>query len=428
MLNRILLKAHRVDDQSLDNGKERKRMEKSRMDYDVYCGIDIGKTTHYVVALGPVSDARIMAGPLEQDEGKLKEVLSRLCSFGKVLVTIDQCGCIGRLVVSVAQRMGVDCAHIPPRTFKRVADTYGELKTDAHDAFIIADVSRSMPRLIALVANGTEVIEELKVLCSSRACVVKERTAYYNRLHALLHTACPPLEALFAGRALHSILALSLLARYGGPSGLKRAGKGRVARWAGAQTYQPTRGPELAGEVFDALAKMTVVLPATAVIEEEVKRLAARIIELEGLEAELDERIDARSASVPEVELLKSMLGMGDVLAPAIVAQIGDISRFEDADHLASYAGLAPVKKESGTSVKGAKKAKGGNRALKHALVQYAKTSLRHDPVALAYYQKKRSQNKNHNQALLALARRRVEVIYALLKTGAGYKALHEAV
>ena len=117
------------------------------------------------------------------------------------------------------------------------------------------------------------------------------------------------------------------------------------------------------------------------------------------------------------------MSGIGDVYAAVIAVEIGDISRFPDASHLASYGGVAPVREESGTSVRRSKKRKGGNRRLKNALIQSAQSAVTHDERSRSYYEKKRAEGKGHKQALRALARRRVDVIYALLANGEFYKS-----
>jgi transposase len=402
-------------------------MRKEDMGYDIYCGIDIGKSKHYVTALDSSSERRILSSPLRQDEREIEELLNRLCTLGKILVTVDQYGDIGRLVVAVAQRKGIDVAHLSPRTFRKAADTYSELKTDAFDSYVIADVSRSTPRMIELLVPGTEAHDELKALCTLRCEIVKERTSYYNRLHENLQKISPPLEGLFAKEALHADIALRLLEHYGGPTGFKKAGKSRVIAWAGKLKNHRARGVKATGAVFEALQEMTVELPAAAIIEDEIKRLARRLIELEALEKKYNVAIKTRTDTMPEVALLKSMPGMGDILAASAVAEIGDITRFRNADHLASYAGVAPVKRESGKSVKGSRKPRGGNRNLKGTLTKYAQIACIHDPAAKAYYDKKRSQGKTHSQALLCLARRRLEVIYAMLSNGTYYKSLNKA-
>ena len=94
---------------------------------------------------------------------------------------------------------------------------------------------------------------------------------------------------------------------------------------------------------------------------------------------------------------------------------------FADAGHLASYAGIAPVTRRSGTSIRGEHAPRGGNKRLKRALFLSAFASLHHGP-SRAYYDRKRAQGKRHNQALIALARRRTDVLYAMLRDGTLYE------
>ena len=85
---------------------------------------------------------------------------------------------------------------------------------------------------------------------------------------------------------------------------------------------------------------------------------------------------------------------------------------------LASYAGLAPVTRRSGSSIRGEHVSHGGNKRLKRAMFLSAFASLRSDPVSQAYYQRKRDQGKRHNQAVLALAHRRILTLHAMIRNG----------
>lgn len=394
---------------------------KKRIRYDVYCGIDVGKTKHYAVALDADGE-RIEAGPLEQSEEDIRSLLERLGGRGRVLVTVDQFGNIGRLVVAVAKDMGIDVAHITPKNFKEIAETYKEGKSDAKDAFIIADVSLSTPRLVEPVGDRDETLVEIRVLSSRRDDIVRERTQCYNRLHDLIHQVCPPLEAVFSKDKLHNDLEIRLLERYGGPQGFRRAGRSRCSKWAGSLKYQVNRGPELVERVFDALDGMTVTLPGSAVIEDQIKRLAKRVIELEAEEDAISESMEEKSKLIPEVTLLRSIPGIGPVFGAVIASEIGDIRRFPSADHLAAYAGVAPVREVSGTSVNRNKRRKGGNRRLKNAVIQSSQVAKTSDPICSKYYERKRAEGKGHRQAIRALARRRVELIYAILRDGVLYE------
>ena len=164
------------------------------------------------------------------------------------------------------------------------------------------------------------------------------------------------------------------------------------------------------------------MLPGAAVIEEQIRSIASRIIELLAEEKRLNLMIEQRAKMIPEVDLLQSIPGVGPVYAALIAVEIGDIGRFRDSSHLASYAGVAPRKEESGTSVHKRRKRKGGNRRLKNALMQSSQRSVQCDPVARAYYERKRAEGKKHLQALRALARHRVTVIFAMLNEGTFYE------
>ena len=147
----------------------------------------------------------------------------------------------------------------------------------------------------------------------------------------------------------------------------------------------------------------------------QVKRLAKRVIDLNAEEEALSSQIGELAAAVPEVGILRTIPGVGRVCGAVIAAEIGDVFRFKDSAHLATYAGLSPVRRQSSASVNKKRKRKGGNRRLKNAFMQSADSARHHEPWAREYYDRKRREGRKRKQALLALARRRVDVVYAML-------------
>src|SRR5664280_716372 len=115
------------------------------------------------------------------------------------------------------------------------------------------------------------------------------------------------------------------------------------------------------------------------------------------------------------------MPGVGSRTAVKILTIVGDGSAFPTAGHLAAYAGLAPVTRRSGTSINGESRSHRGNHALKSALFLSAFASLK-DPASRAYYDRKRAEKKKHNAAIICLARRRVDVLFAMLRDGNPYQ------
>ncbi|WP_080798446.1 IS110 family RNA-guided transposase [Arabiibacter massiliensis] len=396
-------------------------MDARDMDYEVFCGIDVGKSGHFAVSFRRDSLEPEMRRAIAADEADIRRALADASGGSRMLVVVDQPGGFGELPVAVARDMGFDAAFISPKDFHDLAVLYSEGKSDAADALVIADAPRRHPRLVRLVAEREEALSGLRVLPRARADAVRERTRAYNRLHDCLERVCPPLEELFAGDALHTSLARAVIARYGGPAGLRRAGEKRAAQWASKLKGQANRGPEKIREAFEAIGRMGVALPAAGAVEAQAKRLAARLDQLEEEVAAAEREIARIADSLPEIALLQSMPGIGPVYASVIVAEIGGIGRFADGNRLASYAGIAPVKDQSGKR-DSSKKSKKGNRRLKAAFLGSADAALDCDGASRAYYDRKRAEGKLHRQALRALARRRADVIYAILSSGRPYR------
>ncbi len=115
------------------------------------------------------------------------------------------------------------------------------------------------------------------------------------------------------------------------------------------------------------------------------------------------------------------MPGVGVRTGARILLEVGDASSFATPGHLAAYAGLAPVTRRSGTSIRGEHPSRSGNKNLKRAFFLAAFAALK-DPASRAYYDRKRAEGKRHNAALICLARRRCDVLYAMLRDGTTYQ------
>ncbi|MFE7217048.1 transposase, partial [Streptomyces sp. NPDC057611] len=110
-----------------------------------------------------------------------------------------------------------------------------------------------------------------------------------------------------------------------------------------------------------------------------------------------------------------------------ILVDVGDGSGFATAGHLAAYAGLAPATRRSGSSIRSEHPSKRGNRQLKRAFYLAAFASLS-QPDSRAYYDRKRREGKHHVAALVCLARRRIDVLFAMLRDGTFYQPATPAI
>ena len=201
--------------------------------FGVYCGLDVGKSEHHAAALNTAGE-RVFDKPLPQDEERLRELFTNLQQHGRVLVIVDQPNTIGALPIAVARDCGCTVAYLPGLAMRKAADLYpGKSKTDARDAFIIAETARSMPHTLRAVDRDSEVLAALKVLSGFDADLTHECTRAINRLRSLLQIF-PALERVFPGTVLTRSLVLELFIKYAGPTGLRAAGRGNVL--AGPET------------------------------------------------------------------------------------------------------------------------------------------------------------------------------------------------
>jgi transposase len=386
--------------------------------YGVFLGLDVGKSAHHAVALD-VDGRRLHDAPLPQDEQQLRRLFQELAEHGSVLIVVDQPANIGALAVAVAQAEGVDVGYLPGLTMRRLADLHpGEAKTDARDAFVIADAARTLPHTLRRVDRPDERIADLTVLIGYDDDLAADMLRHINRLRSLLNQVHPALERVLGPRLQHPAVT-ALLARFGGPDGLRRAGGRRI------DTVLAARAPRLHGQLTDAvlaaLTEQSVTVAGTNAAEVVIAQLAASLGQIVERRNDLAKQVEAILEAHPLGGVLTSMPGIGVRTAARILLHVGDASAFPSAAHLAAYAGLAPVTRRSGTSIRGEHRARTGNRQLKRALFLSAFASLP-DPASRAYYDRKRAEGKTHNGAVLCLARRRCDVLYAMLRTQANYQ------
>jgi transposase len=130
-----------------------------------------------------------------------------------------------------------------------------------------------------------------------------------------------------------------------------------------------------------------------------------------------DAMIEERFRRHRHAEIILSMPGFGVILgAEFLAATGGDIAAFGNTDRLPAVAGLAPVPRDSGRISGNLKRPRRYNRRLLRACYLASHIAIRTDPASRIYYDRKRAQGKRHTQAVLALARRRLNVMWAMLR------------
>ncbi|WP_344315711.1 IS110 family transposase, partial [Streptomyces rhizosphaericus] len=291
----------------------------------------------------------------------------------------------------------------------------GSGKTDAKDAFVIADQAR-MRRDLQPLVETSEIAVDLKILTARRMDLSADRTRAINRLRAQMLEYFPALERAFDYST--SKTALVLLTKYQTPAALRRVGRARLATWLknhGVRTLTVARNA--ADAAVSAGEAQHTVVPGEKTAAKMVRTLAREVMALDQEIAELEALIEGRFREHPDAGVITSMPGIGDMLgAEFIAATGGDMTAFGTPDRLAGVAGLAPVPRDSGKVSGNLRRPRRYSRRLLRMFYLSAQVASVHCPESKRFYQRKRAEGKSHKQAVLALARRRLNVLWALIR------------
>lgn len=370
-------------------------------------GLDVGKASHWACGIDPAGRV-VPSGRVANRAADVDAVLARAGSGA--LVVVDQKRNIGALAVARARAAGNPVAYLPGSAEKALRDAgAGVAKTDRIDAEVIARAALGMPHVLRPLAEEAPRAASVRLLASQLDFCTGSRTRAKNRLRAVLLEADPALEAAVdPSCAWH----MAVLAEIGGPADCAEAGIRRfraVAERAG-------------GASRAASSRLWGALEASAPAEGALARMLARdILALDGEASELRAPTAAELESDETYRCLLTVPGVGPKTAAALVAAV-DVSLFPSHDKLASYCGVAPADSQSGTSVRSARPQRGGNKTLKNLLIFSCNSLVGTGNRFGRYYEECRARNMRHNAALKAVARKRLKVIWAIMRNPRPYE------
>ncbi|MBP0452977.1 IS110 family transposase [Kitasatospora sp. RG8] len=310
---------------------------------ELWAGTDAGKAEHHCTVID-TNGNKVLSRRVPNNEPELLELLGNvleLADGGVVTWAVDLNSGGAALLIALLVGHGQKLLYIPGRTLHHAAAAYrGSGKTDAKDAFVIADRSAAARR-----GSGPR--------CPS-----------HQQRHQRRRGRSHPAEA----------------------------------------QHTTVPGEKTAARMVHTLAR-------------EVIRLGEEIDQLNTL-------IEGRFREHADAEVITSMPGIGDMLgAEFIAATGGDMAAFGSPDRLAGVAGLAPVPRDSGKVSGNLKRPRRYSRRLLRMFYLSAQVAAVHCPESRRFYQRKRAEGKSHKQAVLALARRRLNVLWALIRDHRTFKA-----
>ena len=326
----------------------------------IHVGVDLHQRFCYMTALN-ASGKRIESGPVTNERLALRRYFRQ---FGgePVQVAVEACGfwpAFREVVEPEVERLVL----VHPQRVKAIASA--KLKNDRVDAQTLAHLLRC--DLLPESWKADRATQARRQQVRLRTSLVRQRTRLKNQVHAVLHQQGwrSPATDLFGKR-------------------------GRL--WLAEVKLPP--------------AARESVRTCLRMIDHYGEEIQQQNLQL-GKKAKQDER----------VEWLLTIPGIGEVSAMVLLAEIGDIQRFSRKEALCSYAGLVPQVRESAGKAGRSRITRQGSSSLRWIMVEAAQVATRCSPAVKRYYERL-LRKKHKHVARVAVARKLLIAVYALLHDG----------
>lgn len=315
----------------------------------MFCGWDWGSTLHGVCLLDE-GGATIKTWMVKHTEEDLSALFAELAQLGDpelIPVAIER----GEgLVVGLIAGAGHPVLMVEPAAFKAARPRWGAAgaKSDAADAFMLADYARTDGHRLRKVEPLAQATRELAALVRARTSLVEARTAASNQLWAVLAEHWPGAALVF--QKLTSQVALAFLTDYPTPQAASLLGEGRMRQFCRRHSYRGGKSPaELICRLRAAPASANPI-PEKAletIVQSQVAQIRLLNVEIKGFERQIADAL----ATHPKTALLKTLPRVATVSLAALIAEIGPLlERCENPEQVAAMCGAAPVTRASGKS------------------------------------------------------------------------------
>jgi len=315
------------------------------------------------------------------------------------------------LLVETLQQQGHRLFCVSPKMSARARERYrlAPSKSDAFDAFVLADSLRHEHRHWRPLAAPSSLLAELRALTRDRERLIWNQRDVENQLRAVVLAFHPGVLHLFS--SLDRDITLAFLRDYPTPAHAGRVGVARMAAFCARHGYSGRTRPELLVErlranLLSASAGTTAGKAFTAALfVEQLELLNTQV-------RAITKRIRERLAEHPDAAIFLSFPGMGEVTAAIMLAEMGeDRARFPTAGVLLAETGTAPVTRSSGRS-RTVKFRYAANKRMRHAIDWWAFVAVRENDWAHEAYWQARARGQLHNRAVRGVGARWTRILW----------------
>jgi len=382
-----------------------------------YCGIDVAKRKHAVAVVDEHGHPQVAVFTTENTQAGMNVLLEQLKPLGtEVSIGLEATGHYWLSLYDVLTRHGYPVSVINPMQVAAYRKSgIRKVKNDRTDAVWIADFLR----ISNLPASKQDIptLMQLRELTRFRFWLSDQIGDCKRKLLTILDRVFPEYEKLFSDVFVSSSRALlqeAVSAQEFADFDLQELTD------LLSKTSRKRFGAEKAKQIQEQAQKSIGVGFLADAVHVEMRCLLAQIDLLEEQREEVEKSVERLMAELPQY--IASIPGVGPVSGAAILAEIGDIARFESPEKLIAYAGIDATVHQSGQfQAQQMHMSKRGSAYLRLALWQAASMSLLHNEELKKYYDKKRKEGKAHRVALGAVCRKLLIRVYVILKENRPY-------
>lgn len=401
-------------------------------------GCDIGSETHYVRAIDTkgreLSKGAFSFSNNAEGFQSAKDWALRLAAqHGKnqIVMGLEPTGHYWFVLAAWMAANGISVVQVNPYAVKQTKELEdnSQAKNDAKDPKLIADLVKNgnygMPYL------PEDIYAELRVLCTLRDQLVEDRVRNVNRLHREMKIVFP--EYMEAFGKIDGIFTLTVLASTPLPSELVKLGEDGIRDIWHAEKLRGG-GYKRAKEIV-RLASGSVGLTQGAEARKlAVASFARKIMELSAEIEAVEEQMAKKCLKIPRAENILEIKGLGDGIVSGILAEMGDIDRFDAAKEIQKLSGLGLVACSSGKHKGQTKISHRGRKRLRYWLFQGAMSVVSHNESFRQihhYYTTRAANPLKKMQSLTVIACKLLRIIFTILKKGVRFdpeKMMHDIV
>lgn len=382
-------------------------------------GIDVSKGKSTVCVLKPGGEVLRTPFEIQHTMKDLLSLVNLIESYTEeVRVILEDTGHYHWPVVTLLVEKDIFvCTVNALRMKKYCAQSIRKAKNDRIDAFRIASYGLTYWNELIPVKPAENVYKELKLLARQYYQTISMLIKAKINLSNLIDQVMPDIDKILSNNASHNKLT-DFVARYWHYEHILKMGEKRFTldycKWAKKQGYRMHE--RLASEILAVAQNGIPVLPYSNVTKIVVTEAVRVVHQIELTRDTIIAQMQELAKSLPEYSVVKNMPCIGNVLAPRIIAEIGDIRRFHNKHALIAYAGIDAPPYQSGTFHTTERHiSKRGNSYLRKTGFEIMQCLIQHKPQGhpvYVFYSKKRSEGKCGKEAMIAALNKFLRVYY----------------